>query len=242
MAVKFDTENVQPLADQMVLVSLNEDAKIGKGGLFGDEWYTVGILSGGSDVAIQRAVDEETVEGKGRGVVARRSNAGDLTGTYEVLEENEVTRYIAFPDAVVVDGTRIEKHTSKVAMLMTAFVEERQNGTVAIRTTRIPASHRMETIGRNETPAGKQVSVGFRTDGQKGVFEYREFRVEKDGSVTEITPKVFVDQSQIKKADSFQAGEGKPEEIDLVQNEFSSANPVTSAGGSLPVDRTDDTQ
>lgn len=235
MAVKFDVENIQPLADQMVLVSTNPDAKIGKAGLFGNEWSTVGILSAGSDVAIQRAVDEETTEGKGRGVVARRANAGDLTGSYEVLEENEVVRYIAFPDAVVKDGTRIELHSAKVAMLMTAFVDVRQNGTVAIRTTRVPASHRMETIGRNESPAGKQVTIGFRADGQKGVFEYREFRVEKDGSMTEITPKVFVDQSQITKADSYQAGEGKPEEIQLAQNEFSNPAPAgstsTTTGG-----------
>ena len=42
---------------------------------------------------------------------------------------------------------------------------------------------------------------------------------------------MFVNQSQIDKTDSFQAGEGKPEEIELVQNEFSSANPVTVSPG-----------
>lgn len=220
MSVVFDTENIQPLADQMVLVSADENAKIGKDGLFGKEWYTVGILADGSDVAIQRAVEEETINGKGRGVVARKTSAGDLTGSYEVLEDNAITRHIAFPSAVVVDGVRIERHDGEAAMLMTAFVDVRQNGTVAVRVTRVPASHRMEAIGGNETPAGKQVNVGFRTDGQKGAFEYREFRVNKDGTMTEITPKVFIDQSKINKESSYQAGDGTPDGKDLMKNEF----------------------
>ena len=231
MPIVHDTENIQPLADQMVLVSLDENAKIGKDGLFGKEWHAVGILADGSDVAIQRAVDEETIAGKGRGVVARKTSAGDLTGSYEVLEDNAITRYIAFPSAVVVDGVRIERHDGEAAMLMTAFVDVRQNGTIAIRTTRIPASHRMETIGGNETPTGRQVNVGFRTDGQKGAFEYREFRVNKDGSMAEITPKVFVDQSKITKSGSYQVGEGTPDGEDLMKAEFGTdSNGETNPG------------
>ena len=88
MAVKYNVSDVLPLADQEVLVSLDEDATIGDNGLFGPEWHTVGILVDDSELAISRAIDEETINGKGRGVLARRYKPGDVTGAYEVLSRN----------------------------------------------------------------------------------------------------------------------------------------------------------
>lgn len=211
MAVKYDTNDVLPLADQEVLVSLDPDAKIGDNGLFGPEWQTVGILVDDSELAITRGIDEETINGKGRGVVARRFKAGDVTGQYEILARNEMTDFIAFPDAVVKNNVRLERHTSKTAMLMTAYVDIRQDGVIDVRVTRIPASHRIETLGRNESPSGATVTVGFRPDADKVVFEKVSFRVNEDGSLTEITPKVIVPQSEIaENEDNYQVGEGTP--------------------------------
>lgn len=210
MAVKYDVRDVLPLADQEVLVSLDPDAKVGDNGLFGPEWHTVGILVDDSELAISRGIDEETINGKGRGVLARRYKAGDVTGQYEVLSRNEMTDYIAFPDAVVSGNVRLERHTSKVARLMTAFVDVREDGVVDVRVTRIPATHRIETLGRNETPAGATVTVGFRPDDDKVVFEKVSFRVNEDGTMTEITPKVIVAQSAIaENQDNYQVGDGE---------------------------------
>lgn len=211
MAVKYDVSDVLPLADQEVLVSLDPDAKVGDNGLFGPEWHTVGILVDDSELAISRGIDEETINGKGRGVVARRYKAGDVTGQYEVLSRNEMTDFIAFPDAVVSGNVRLERHTSKVASLMTAYVDIREDGVVDVRVTRIPATHRIETLGRNESPAGATVTVGFRPDADKVVFEKVSFRVNEDGTMTEITPKVIVAQSTIAEhPDNYQVGEGDP--------------------------------
>lgn len=214
MAVKYDSNDVLPLNDQEVLVSLDPNAKIGDNGLFGPEWFTVGILVDDSELQISRGIDEETINGKGRGVLARRYKAGDVTGQYEVLSDNEITDYIAFPDASVVDNVRLERHTSKVARLMTAYVNIREDGVIEVRTTRIPATHRIETLGRNETPAGKTVTVGFRPDGDKVVFEKVLFRVREDGTLAEIAPKVIVPQSQIAaNEDNYQVGEGTPDGV-----------------------------
>lgn len=211
MAVKYDSNDVLPLNDQEVLVSFDPDAKIGDNGLFGPEWFTVGILVDDSELQISRGIDEETINGKGRGVLARRYKAGDVTGQYEVLSDNEITDYIAFPDARVVNNVRLERHTSKVARLMTAYVNVREDGVIEVRTTRIPATHRIETLGRNETPAGKTVTVGFRPDGDKVVFEKVLFRVREDGTLAEIAPKVIVPQSEIAADDdNYQVGEGAP--------------------------------
>lgn len=214
MAVKYDSNDVLPLNDQEVLVSFDPDAKIGDNGLFGPEWFTVGILVDDSELQISRGIDEETINGKGRGVLARRYKPGDITGQYEVLSDNEITNYIAFPDAVVVDNVRLERHTSKVAMLMTAYVNVREDGVIEVRVTRIPATHRIETLGRNETPAGKTVTVGFRPDGDKVVFEQVLFRVKEDGTLVEIAPKVIVPQAQItENEDNYQVGEGAPDGV-----------------------------
>ena len=212
MAVKYDSNDVLPLNDQEVLVALNPDAKIGDNGLVPEDWFSVGILADDSELAISRGIDEETVNGKGRGVLARRFKPGDVTGQYEVLSNNEVTDHIAFPDAVNVNNVRLERHTGKVAMFMTAFVNIREDGVVELRVSRIPAYHRMETLGRNETPAGKTVTIGFRPDGDKVVFEKVMFKVDKaTGELVEIQPKVIVPQDQIADTeDAYQIGEGTP--------------------------------
>lgn len=209
MAVKYADNDVMPLADQEVLVSLDEGATIGDNGLFGPEWFTVGVLVDGSALEINRQLDEETTVGKGRGVVARKFKPGDVTGQYEVLSRNAVTQYIAFPDTVVSGKVGLERHTSKVARLRTAYVDYREDGIIAVRTSRLPAVHRMEQLGRNESPEGATVNIGFLPDGNKVVFETTLFKVNKDGSMTKITPKVIVPQSQIPaNADNYQAGEG----------------------------------
>lgn len=214
MAVKYNVSDVLPLSDQEVLVSLDEDAKIGDNGLFGPEWFTVGILVDDSELAISRAIDEETINGKGRGVLARRYKPGDVTGSYEVLSRNAMTDYIAFPDAVVKNNVRLERHTGKVAKLKTAFVDIREDGVIDVRVSRIPASHRIETLGRNETPAGASVSVGFSPDEDKVVFEKVSFKVEADGTLTDISPKVIVPQAEIEEnQDNYQVGEGKADGV-----------------------------
>lgn len=215
MPVKYDNNEVLPLADQEVLVSFDETATVGDNGLFGPEWYTVGILVDDSELGIGRGLDEEEISGKGRGVVARRFKPGAVTGAYEVMSDNAVTDFIAFPDRVVKGNVELERHTSKVARLMTAYVNISEDGIVEVRVSRIPATHRIEALGRNETPAGKQVSVGFIPDAEtKVVFEKFRFKVKEDGTMVEITPKVVVPQAEIAdNPDNYQAGGGKPDGV-----------------------------
>ena len=99
-------------------------------------------------------------------------------------------------------------------MLKTAFVDIREDGVIDVRVSRIPAAHRIETLGRNETPAGASVAVGFRPDEDKVVFEKVSFKVEEDGTLTDISPKVIVPQADItENPDNYQVGEGTPDGV-----------------------------
>ena len=53
--------------------------------------------------------------------------------------------------------------------------------------------------------------MGFRPDGDKVVFEQVLFRVQEDGSLVEIAPKVIVPQADIAAdEENYQVGEGTP--------------------------------
>lgn len=191
-----DPGNVMPLADYEVFVTTHDDPKIGKDGVFPHYWISLGILADGSKIEEKRTVDQEEIKGAGFGVIATSTKPGDVTGTVEVLEENDITDYIAYPDRYTKDGVDVLRHTGKVAKLHFARVRVYDNGDVNIRVTRAKASATLEDTGRSEKVEGRQVSFKFYPDKTKAIFE--EYTIKSDGTEPELEKNVirFVDAEE----------------------------------------------
>lgn len=167
MSQQRNPANVQPVVDGQVLVSFAKDAKIGLDGHFGDGWETVGILLDGSTIGLNRVIEKNKTLGWGYGVVAVATKPGDLTGSCEVIEDNETVQKIAW--ATKKDGVMF--HDSVVAQPYVAYVEEMQNGKKRIRASRHPAMATMEDLGIGESPEGKTIDFEFIPGPQKDVFD-----------------------------------------------------------------------
>lgn len=228
-AFRRSPRNVQPLQDMEVLISFAKSPVIGLLGLVNDDWVSAGILNDGSKIDVTRTMDEETVSGIGFGVVARKTKPGDLKATFETLEDNATTRYIAWPDsALTKDGVLVKFHSGKVAEGYVAFVYVQQDGIVQIDVTRHPATLKMENVGRGESVEGRQVEVGIIPGDDKDVLETRWYKVQEDGTMVDITSKMFVKQSEITGKNTRQLGGGKPAEVAEIQAEFSAEKPESS--------------
>lgn len=217
MALTRNPANVVSLVDGQIMISLEDDPKIGKLGKFGPEWHTAGILADGGAVSVTRSIDENTVSGFGYGVVSRTTKAGDCTGTFEVLEDNKITRMIAWPDTIEKDGVEIKRHSNKVLRAHVAIVRVREDDVVQIDVTRHKAQLRMEDVGRGEEVEGRTVNVSYIPGPDKDVFETRYFGIEGD-SLVELDPIRFVEdgtiKGDVKAGTAYQAGEAAGKELD----------------------------
>lgn len=224
-----DPSGVQPLEDQLVFVSKADDPKVGYKGLIGPDWEVLGILNDDSEVGLTRTIDESTAAGTGFGVISYQYKPGAVTGSAEVIDDNEIVEYIEWPDTAVIDGTTIEKHTGKVAMLHVLTVYVRQDGLVDLRVTREKATARIDEQGRGPAVKAKTVNFGYRPDKHKAVFERRRFKIE-EGKLVELDVRRFVKDADIKTTagkDSYQIGEGTPVE-----------DPKPASGGTEAASRT----
>lgn len=199
MALTRNPDWISGLEDSEVFVNFaDETPHIGRMGLIGANWHTLGVLTEEGTVGLTRGLTENVVNGMGYGVVARSHTPGAVSSTADVLEENDVTRYIEWPDAEYVEGVRIKKHTAKVARGHVAVVRVRENGIVTIEASRYPAYLTIAEQGRGRDAAGKQVAIGYEIGPDKDVLEERHFKVDSTtGEVTELDPKIFVDDASI---------------------------------------------
>lgn len=229
MALFREPANVRPVEDGQVLISLVDNPQIGKNGLFGPEWHTVGILTKDGNVGLTRTVEETNAEGAGLGVVAYSFNPGAVESKFEVLEDNAVTRWIQWPDRVTKAGVDIKLHSAKVAQAYVAVVRVFQDQTVQIEVSRYKAFLTMPESGRGFEVAGREVSVKFRPGPDKDIFEERRFKFE-EGALVELEPKIFVDDAKVKAAaktgPTYQAGGLKPAEVEAAED---LAKPATGA-------------
>ncbi|MCS5479835.1 hypothetical protein NYP18_09200 [Corynebacterium sp. YIM 101645] len=196
MALKRNPEWVSALEDSEVFVSFEDEPKIGLMGLMGAEWHTLGIQTDDGTVGLTRALDESTVNGMGFGVVARSFTPGAVSSTVDILEENAVTRHLAWPDNVVVNGVVIKRHTPRAARAHVAVVRKRENGVVSIEVSRYKAHITIPEQGRGREAAGRTVNIGYEIGPDKDVLEERFFKVE-GGDVVELDPKIFVEDATI---------------------------------------------
>lgn len=231
MAFKRNPANVQPLQDMEVLVSFEKAPVIGRLGMVSDAWDSVGILNDGSKIDLARTVDEETVKGIGFGVVARKYTPGDVKATFETIEDNATTRRIAWPDtARTKEGVEVKFHSSKVAEAYCAFVYVQQDGIVQIDATRYPAKLKMEQVGRGENVEGRQVEAGIIPGPDKDIFETTWYQVQEDGTLKDVTAKIFVDDAKVTGEDKRQLGGGKPSAVAAKQAEHAAEREGTPGG------------
>lgn len=210
---------VQHLEDQMLFISRADDPKVGFRGLIGPDWNVLGINNQGSDVGLTRTVDSSSVAGTGFGVIAYNHTAGEVTGSVEIIDDNEVVRWIEWPDNVVSNGVRIDRNTNKTAMAHVLIVNIRQDGIVELKVTRAKASLTISEQGRGQEKAAKTVDINYRADEHRAVFETVYFKMKGDTAIM-LDPRRFVPDAEIKgdAKDKYQIGESKPEAITKAQN------------------------
>lgn len=210
---------VQHLEDQMVFISREDDPKVGFRGLIGPAWNVLGINNQGSDVGLTRTIDSSSVAGTGFGVIAYNYTAGEVTGSVEIIDDNEVVRWIEWPDHVISKGVRIDRNSNKTAMAHVLIVNIRQDGIVELKVTRAKASLTISEQGRGQEKAAKTVDINYRSDAKKAVFETVYFKIEGDTAIM-LDPIRFVPDAEIKgdAKDKYQIGESKPSAITEAQN------------------------
>ena len=210
---------VQHLEDQMLFISREDDPKVGFRGLIGPDWNVLGINNQGSDVGLTRTIDSSSVAGTGFGVIAYNYTAGEVTGSVEIIDENEVIRWIEWPDHVISQGVRIDRNSNKTAMAHVLIVNIRQDGIVELKVTRAKASLKISEQGRGQEKAAKTVDINYRSDAKKAVFETVYFKMKGDTAIM-LDPIRFVPDAEIEgdAKDKYQIGESKPEAITEAQN------------------------
>ncbi|MCK7676367.1 hypothetical protein [Corynebacterium pygosceleis] len=169
-----DPSKVIALEDMMVFVSFDDSAQVGTDGTFDNKWENLGVLDEGSKATIQREVEKTKKRGIGVGVVATTYKPGDVTGSATVLEDNDATRRIAWPDTVedkTTTSIKIKRHTAKVAQVHVAMVFVGQNGKTEIWATREMAGATMQNMERGEEIEGRTVDFDFKPDSKQGVFD-----------------------------------------------------------------------
>ncbi|MDO5534163.1 MAG: hypothetical protein Q4F65_05890 [Propionibacteriaceae bacterium] len=193
MAITRNPANVQPLIDGQVFVSFAEERPtIGLDGTFGSDWDNLGILNDGSKQGLQRQVERTKTKGLGVGVVAVAAKAGELTGSAEVLEENDSTLRIAWPSRTAPnsDGAAVLIHNAVVARPYVAYVRDLQDGKREIIASRYPAIATMENLDRGEEVEGKQVDFDFIPGEAGDVFD-RLVIDEFDAGTADVEPVMF---------------------------------------------------
>lgn len=196
MALKRDPINIRDLEDREALISFIDDPKIGKLGTFPDYWHTAGIETNDGSWGRTRELVESTTAGAGYGVVSRHYKAGNISSTIDLLEDNEVTRYIKWPSTHIVGGVHLRLHDNKVAQGKVARVHRYNDGVVEIEVSREPAFLTMPESSRGDAAAGSTLNVGYQTDADKVAFESTYFRVTEE-AVVALEPKVFVDEAEL---------------------------------------------
>ena len=210
---------VQHLEDQMLFISRADDPKVGFRGLIGPDWNVLGINNQGSDVGLTRTIDSSSVAGTGFGVIAYNYTAGEVTGSAEIIDDNEVIRWIEWPDHVISDGVRIDRNSNKTAQAHVLRVNIRQEGIVVLNVTRAKVSLTISEQGRGAEKAAKTVDINYRSDKHRAVFETVYYKIEGD-TMVQLDPIRFVPDAKIEgdAKDKYQIGESKPSEITEAQN------------------------
>lgn len=229
MALKREPMNVTDLEDRETLVSFADDPKIGKFGKFGTDWHTAGIETDDGSWGLTRELTESTTVGAGYGVVSRSYKPGNVSSTIDLLEDNAVIRYIEWPDSAEKDGVSIKRHTGKIAMGHIARVHVHNNGVVEIQATREKAFLTIPERSRADAAAGKTLNIGYQPDSDKAIFESRYYK-KIGGAVVELTPKRFVDDSEITDSGAYRVAGESGEEIELEVIEEDSAPSVPTEG------------
>ncbi|MCX7491470.1 hypothetical protein OS127_02860 [Corynebacterium sp. P6129] len=181
-----DPSKVVVLEDMMVFVSRDPEAKVGTDGSFDDKWENLGVLDEGSKATIQREIEKTKKKGIGVGVVGTTYKPGDLTGQATVLEDNDVTRFIAWPDTIddkTTPAIKIKRHTAKVAQVHVAMVFVAQHGETEIWATREMAGASMQNMERGEEIEGRPVEFDFKPDSKQGAFDVLTVATEEAAEV-----------------------------------------------------------
>lgn len=197
MSLQRNANNVTVPVDMQVFISFEDDPKIGKGtGLFGEGWHTVGMLAEGSSITQSLETNETEISAAHYGVLRTKRTPGAATAEFEVVEDNPITRKIAFPSETA-DGVRFHDGKRLDAHIAIVFVKD--NDQVEIIASRYKAHLFMEEVANGEELEGKTVTVQFEKGPQNDYVDVHYFEI-KEGTLVPVKPIRFVEDSEIKAA------------------------------------------
>lgn len=184
--------NVKVLEDREVLFCFDEDAAhvdIDTGTFVGP-WHSAGVEPTDSTHGETREVTSNKTNLTG-GQSATSFTAGAVTGTVDLIPGTAVLRHIEWPDTTEKDGVLYLAHTSQVAKAMVARVYKYQSGVVEIKVSRKPALLSIQERTYGTDPQPRSLAIDYENGDDELMFEQRFYKVDEDGSVREVKPKVF---------------------------------------------------
>lgn len=184
--------NVKVLEDREVLFCFDESkAHIDiETGTFVGEWHSAGIEPVDSTHGETREVNSNKTELTG-GQTATSYTAGAVTGTVDLIPGTAVLRHVEWPDTTEQDGVLYLAHTSRVAKAIVARVYKYQSGVVEIKVSREPALLTVQERTYGTDPQPRSLAIDYQNGDDEQMFEQRFYEVKEDGTVREVTPKIF---------------------------------------------------
>lgn len=184
--------NLKVLEDREVLFCFDESkAHIDtKTGTFVGAWHSAGVEPTDSTHGETREVTSNKTNLTG-GQSATSFTAGAVTGTVDLIPGTAVLRHVEWPDTTEKDGVLYLAHTSQVAKAIVARVYKYQSGIVEIKVSREPALLSVQERTYGTDPQPRSLAIDYENGDDELMFEQRFYQVKEDGSVREVTPKIF---------------------------------------------------
>lgn len=184
--------DIKVLEDREVLFCFDESkAHIDiETGTFVGDWHSAGIEPTDSTHGETREVNSNKTELTG-GQTATSYTAGAVTGTVDLVPGTAVLRHVEWPDTTEKDGVLYLAHTSRVAKAIVARVYKYQSGVVEIKVSREPALLTVQERTYGTDPQPRSLEIDYQNGEDEQMFEQRFYVVKEDGTVREVTPKIF---------------------------------------------------
>lgn len=184
--------DIKVLEDREVLFCFDESkAHIDiETGTFVGDWHSAGIEPTDSTHGETREVNSNKTDLTG-GQTATSYTAGAVTGTVDLIPGTAVLRHVEWPDTTEKDGVLYLAHTSRVAKAIVARVYKYQSGVVEIKVSREPALLTVQERTYGTDPQPRSLEIDYQNGEDEQMFEQRFYVVKEDGTVREVTPKIF---------------------------------------------------
>jgi len=189
--------NVRVLEDKEVLFNFGSSPAIDRAtGTFIGDWHSGGLEPADSTWALSREVSSNATNLTG-GQTATSYTAGAVTSTVDLIPGSPALRHIEWPEEVNQNGTLYLKHSSKTAKAYVARVHQFASGVIGIMVSRERADLTAAERSTTTDPTARTVTATYKNGDDEYMFEQMYYVIGEDGTVAEVTPKVFQDVTDV---------------------------------------------